>query len=93
MKHKDIKDIKEEDLGYFIMYERFKQWLDAWGTEEKERAELLDKLSKWADLPKKSPIVLMLLAFIAGADVGTEITYNLINADAEKQPATEGGTK
>lgn len=86
-----VKDLNEHDLGDFILYERFKQWLDAWEAEKDERDERIEKLSRWAGANKRSPLALMLLAFVAGADVGAEIVENLTDFpdEKEKSPASE----
>ena len=79
----------EEDLGHFIMYEKFKEWLDKWTEEKEERDSLLKKLAGWAGVAERSPLALMLLAFIAGADAGVELIDNLEKASNEKSPACE----
>jgi len=77
----------EEDFGHLIMYEKFKEWLDKWTEEKEERDRLLNKLAGWAGVAERSPLNLMLLAFIAGADAGVELMDNLEKAANEKSPA------
>lgn len=87
----ELSPEQADDLGYFILYDRFRQWLEAWEAEKDERDRLLEKLSKMAGVEKKSVLALMLLTFVAGADVASEIIDNISSMPDEKKksPASE----
>ena len=88
-KSKKVNYDVDQDFGMFIMYEKFKQWLESREAEKEDRDKTLTKLAEWAGVEKRSPLALMLISFVAGADAGVDLIDSLQRSEKEESPACE----
>lgn len=75
------KKVNEMDPDVFataIMCEKFWEWAKNPGTEETEKRKKL--ISKKYQLPEDSPLMRIMIAFLAGADAGADIVGQILEA-------------
>ena len=90
---KKLQDFTDEELNSYataLKYEAFNKWAEGLDTEPAKK-EIAEKIARENDIKYGSPIHLMIVAFFAGMDAGTELIEAIENAKSPTSGATLTG--